>query len=378
MIPALDVVIVNWNGGALVEACVASLARAAGALDLRVVVVDNASTDGSAEALEAFGPEALPPPSAGEGGPCVSKGRERGSRLPEEASPSGGSQPFLSASLPSLRDFVPADPLRGPPSPAEGGGRFTLRVIRSTENLGFARACNIGAAAGEAEAILFLNPDTRVEGPALLTARAALLAEPGTGIVGARQIADDGTVERSCARAPTAASLLGQALALDRLGLVPSHFMTAWDHAEDRAVDQVMGAFLMIRRPLFAGLGGFDERFFVYYEDVDLCRRARAAGYAVRHVASAVIGHAGQGTTRQARAHRLFYILRAGVQYAAKHHGRATALALLATAFLAQVPMRLALAAIRGAPGEAAETLRGARLLARATPALLAGVLRGR
>jgi N-acetylglucosaminyl-diphospho-decaprenol L-rhamnosyltransferase len=255
---------------------------------------------------------------------------------------------------------------------------MTLRVIRNTENLGFARACNIGAAAGDAEAILFLNPDTRVDGPALLTARAALLADPATGIVGARQIADDGTTERSCARAPTAASLIGQALALDRLGLVPTHFLTGWDHAEDRAVDQVMGAFLMIRRPLFAGLGGFDQRFFVYYEDVDLCRRARAAGVAVRHVAGAVIGHAGQGTTRQARAHRLFYILRAQVQYAAKHHGRGTALALLAAAFLAQLPLRLALAALRRAPGEAGEVLRGAALLARAAPALLAGILRGR
>ncbi|GJD79124.1 hypothetical protein NBEOAGPD_2345 [Methylobacterium gregans] len=324
-LPALDVVIVNWNGGALVQACVASLARAAAGLDLRVVVVDNASTDGSAEALEAFA-------HAG---------------------------------------------LRPSPPPSAGGGRMTLRVVRNAENLGFARACNIGAAAGAADTVLFLNPDTRVDGPALLTARAALLADPRTGIVGARQIADDGTVERSCARAPTSASLLGQALALDRLGLVPTHFMTEWDHAEDRAVDQVMGAFLMIRRPLLAMLGGFDERFFVYYEDVDLCRRAREAGFAVRHVAGAVIGHAGQGTTRQARAHRLSYILHARVQYAAKHHGRATALALLAASFLAEVPLRLAQAGARRAPGEAAEILRGAALLARATPALLAGILRG-
>jgi N-acetylglucosaminyl-diphospho-decaprenol L-rhamnosyltransferase len=377
-LPALDVVIVNWNGGALVEACVASLARAAGAMDLRVVVVDNASSDGSAEALEAFGLEALPPPSAGEGGPRVSEGRsgrspaERGATVQTEAALLKPAQPFSEAEVPS------PPLLRRVPSPAEGGGRMTLRVIRNTENLGFARACNIGAAAGDAEAILFLNPDTRVDGPALLTARAALLADPATGIVGARQIADDGTTERSCARAPTAASLIGQALALDRLGLVPTHFLTGWDHAEDRAVDQVMGAFLMIRRPLFAGLGGFDQRFFVYYEDVDLCRRARAAGVAVRHVAGAVIGHAGQGTTRQARAHRLFYILRAKVQYAAKHHGRGTALALLAAAFLAQLPLRLALAALRRAPGEAGEVLRGAALLARAAPALLAGILRGR
>mgnify|MGYP004726753519 CR=1 FL=1 len=89
-----------------------------------------------------------------------------------------------------------------------------------------------------------------------------------------------------------------------RLGLVRPHFRREGGHGEDRAVDQVMGAFLMIRRDLFAALGGFDERFFVYFEDVDLCVRARAAGLSVRHVAGASAAHLGQGTTRRARAHR--------------------------------------------------------------------------
>ena len=65
-------------------------------------------------------------------------------------------------------------------------------------------------------------------------------------------------------------------LGLDRLfpRLFQPHFMTEWDHSQNRQVDQVMGAFLMIRRALFDALGGFDERFFVYYEDLDLCLRA--------------------------------------------------------------------------------------------------------
>lgn len=310
--PAIDVVIVNWNGGGLVRACLASLAAAEAeigdALALHVVVVDNGSTDGSADDLPALA--------------------------------------------------------HGPV------------VVRAGENLGFARACNRGAAEGQAGVILFLNPDTRVSAESLRTAHAALLADPATGIVGARQLAGDGSVERSCARAPTPSSLLGQALALDRLGLVPTHFMTEWDHLDDRAVDQVMGAFLMIRRDLFVRLSGFDPRFFVYYEDVDLCLRARQAGFAVRHVAGAVIRHEGQGTTRQARAHRLFYILRSGVLYAAKHHGRASALALLALALLAQVPMRLALAARRRSGAEAAEVLRAGALFLGAAPALLRAVFR--
>ncbi|QGY05826.1 glycosyltransferase family 2 protein [Methylobacterium mesophilicum SR1.6/6] len=305
--PALDVVIVNWNGGALLRACLASLAAARDAGTVQVTVVDNASTDGSTEDLPA-----LPRP---------------------------------------------------------------LRLIRNDANLGFGRACDQGAAAGDAPAILFLNPDTQVAPDALGIARAALTADPRTGIVGARLVDPDGRTARSCARAPTALGLLGRALALDRLGLVRPHFLLEWDHAEDRAVDQVMGAFLMIRRDLFTALGGFDPRFFVYWEDVDLCARARATGFAVRHVAGAVARHEGQGTTRQVRARRLFYFLRSQILYAGKHHGPAASLALTAASFGAQVPLRLALALARRAPGEAAEVLRAASLLAAALPGLVPGLL---
>ena len=307
--PALDVVIVNWNGGALLRACLASLAAARDAGTVQVTVVDNASTDGSAEDLPA-----LPRP---------------------------------------------------------------LRLIRNDANLGFGRACDQGAAAGDAPAILFLNPDTQVAPDALGIARAALTADSRTGIVGARRVDPDGRTARSCARAPTALGLLGRALALDRLGLVRPHFLLEWDHAEDRAVDQVMGAFLMIRRDLFTTLGGFDPRFFVYWEDVDLCARTRAAGFSVRHVAGAVARHEGQGTTRQVRARRLFYFLRSQILYAGKHHGAAASLALAAASFGAQLPLRLALALARRSPGEAAEVLRAAGFLAAALPGLASGLASG-
>jgi len=305
--PALDVVIVNWNGGGLLRACLASLAAAQDAAAVQVTVVDNASTDGSIETLPA-----LPRP---------------------------------------------------------------LRLIRNATNLGFGRACDQGAAAGDAPAILFLNPDTQVAPDALSVALAALMADPRTGIVGASLVEPDGRTARSCARTPSALGLLGRALALDRLGLLRPHFLLEWDHAADRAVDQVMGAFLMIRRDLFRMLGGFDPRFFVYWEDADLCARTRAAGFSVRHVAGAVARHLGQGTTRQVRARRLFYFLRSQILYAGKHHGVAAALALTAASFGAQVPLRLALALARRSPGEAAEVLRAAGLLAAALPGLVPDLL---
>ena len=299
----IDVVVVNWNAGPLLRDCLASLAGCANRADLRVVVIDNASHDGSADGLAISG--------------------------------------------------------------------LDLTVVRNRDNRGFARACNQGAALGRAQAVLFLNPDTSPDADSLATARAALMADPGTGIVGARLIDGEGRTQRSCARTPGAARLIAHTLFLDRiLPTIPPHFMLDWDHAESRPVDAVMGAFLMIRRPLFERLGGFDERFFVYWEDADLCTRAGEAGLRVRHVAQARVHHRGQGTTEAVKDRRLFYFLRAQALYAAKHHGRAAGLGVLATAFLVQLPIRFARALVHRAPSEAAAVWRAGRMLLAAVPGM--------
>ncbi|MEH3119761.1 MAG: glycosyltransferase family 2 protein [Methylorubrum populi] len=307
MSPRLDVVIVNWNAGDQLRACLASLAASAGAERLRVVVVDNASTDGSAQDL--------------------------------------------------------------------GQAGLAPIVLRNERNLGFARACNQGAALGTADAILFLNPDTQVSRDGIPAARAVLEASAGTGIVGARLVDAAGRTHRTCARHPTAASLIAHTLFLDRLlpGLVRPHFLLDWDHGQTRAVEAVMGAFLMIRRPLFERLGGFDERFFVYWEDADLCARTRAAGFAVCHAAQAEIRHRGQGTTEAVKDRRLFYFLRAQALYARKHHGRAVFLGVLAAAFAVNLPGRLGRALARGSAGDAGAVIRAGGMLAASLPSLLTG-----
>ena len=301
----IDVVIVNWNGGALVRACLASLAGAGDDPAKAVVVVDNASVDGSADELE----------------------------------------------RPDLR----------------------LAVLRNADNAGFGRACNQGAALGRAPAILFLNPDTEVGPDALRLALAALAQDPTVGVVGAQLVDGAGRVQRMCARRPSAKSLIGQELLLDRLmpGRVPTHFMTEWDHAASGPVDQVMGAFLMIRRSLFEQLGGFDDRFHVYYEDVDLCARVCDAGFIIRHLAEATVRHDGQGTTRQVKARRLFYIQRSRLLYAAKHHGSAATLILAAATFAVQLPLRLGSALLRRSPREAGQVVHATMLLAGAMPGIL-------
>jgi GT2 family glycosyltransferase len=105
-------------------------------------------------------------------------------------------------------------------------------------------------------------------------------------------------------------------LFLDRLcpTLLPPHFLADWDHGDTRSVDQVMGAFLMIRRTLFEQLGGFDERFFLYYEDVDLCLRVRQASGRVVYFAGARAHHIGGGTTEAVKDQRLFYLATGKVQ----------------------------------------------------------------
>ncbi|KQT50006.1 glycosyl transferase [Methylobacterium sp. Leaf456] len=301
----LDVVIVNWNAGDQLAACLSSLAACDDAAALRVVVVDNASTDGSAQKLEREG--------------------------------------------------------------------LHVTVLRNAQNLGFARACNQGATLGSAEAILFLNPDTEVSRDGIGEARAVLEADSRTGIVGARLVDEAGHTHRTCARTPTGFSLVAHTLFLDRLlpGRVPPHFRLDWDHADTRAVDAVMGAFLMIRRPLFERLGGFDERFFVYWEDADLCTRTGEAGFSVCHAARAVIRHRGQGTTAAVKDRRLFYFLRAQALYGQKHHGQVALLGVLAAAFTVNLPVRLVRALLRGGPGEAGAVLRAGRWLAAAAPKLL-------
>jgi len=308
-LPSLSIVTVNWNSGDLLRDCVASLPAALsdGVVLERMMVVDNASADGSADGLDA--------------------------------------------------------------------GGAPLTVLRNPVNRGFAAACNQGAAGVLADWLLFLNPDTRLSARSLAPAL-AFLADPANarvGILGIRLVDEGGVTQRSCARTPTCARILAQAVGLERLwpSRFPPHFMTEWDHADTRPVDQVMGAFLLIRRALFEELGGFDERFFVYFDDVDLCLRARRAGWRVVHFAGAEAHHRGCGTTDRVRDLRLFYALRSRILFAFKHFSPAAA-ALTTAATVTVEPLARLVHAVAGrSPADARAVLRGTALLWRALPGLL-------
>jgi len=111
--------------------------------------------------------------------------------------------------------------------------------------------------------------------------------------------------------------------------------MREWNHLESRSVDQVIGAFLLIDRGLFVDLGGYDERFLVYYEDVDLSLRARAKGFCSMYLSTTYAYHVGGGTARKYWAESLFLNRRSRIQYARKHFGAGAVIALtIATLFV--------------------------------------------
>jgi GT2 family glycosyltransferase len=195
------------------------------------------------------------------------------------------------------------------------------RIINS-ENLGFSKACNQGFRQARAPYVLLLNPDATVLENTLPTALRYMQNNPDVDILGCQLHNEQGKVSPSCARFPKPHRYFFHAIGL--CGLMPSVFhpptlMTDWDHSSSRAVDQVMGAFMLMRRSIFDRIGYFDERYFVYYEELDFSLRLKQAGGVSYFNADIKSIHAGGGTTRGVLGYRLFLSLRSRLQYARKH-----------------------------------------------------------
>ncbi|MGB0903515.1 MAG: glycosyltransferase family 2 protein [Mangrovicoccus sp.] len=157
-------------------------------------------------------------------------------------------------------------------------------LIRSAENLGFAKANNVVAAAASTEWLLLLNPDTEVHDKAVDNLLDFAKAHPEAGITGGRTVFPDGSLNRgSCWMRITPWSTVCNALALSWIFADTNIFnpeaIGAWKRDTVREVDIVVGCFLMIRRELWNELEGFDLKYFMYGEEADLCLRAKAKGY---------------------------------------------------------------------------------------------------
>jgi GT2 family glycosyltransferase/glycosyltransferase involved in cell wall biosynthesis len=196
------------------------------------------------------------------------------------------------------------------------------RLIELDENAGYARANNIGIDAARGRAVLLLNSDCFLAPGALAELVAALARHPDAAAVGARLLNADGTLQRSAWPFPRPGRLLLEAFLLHRplgkLGLVDD--LRTWPHDEERAVDFLIGACLLVRREALAEVGGFDEGFWLYGEEADLCRRLARRGWRIVLAPEARAVHVGGASSRNSTT-RLRHFYRGQKNFLRKHGG---------------------------------------------------------
>jgi GT2 family glycosyltransferase len=214
-----------------------------------------------------------------------------------------------------------------PDASLEAVADLPLTALQLTRNGGFAYGVNTGWRAGRGTYVLLLNPDARI-GPGALEVLVAAIEEiASVGAVGPRIVHADGTLDWSQRRYPRLRSTYARALFLHRL--FPEAPWTD-ELVRDEAAyarrnwpDWLSGACLLVRREALERLDGLDEGFFMYAEDIDLCRRLRDAGYELLYEPAAVVEH--EGGASAPRAALLPTLAKSRIRYAVKHRGRLAA-----------------------------------------------------
>ncbi len=259
---SLSIVIVNWNSYRFLERCLQSIAETLSPAVYEVIVVDNASTDDSVSLI---------------------------------------------------RSGFPA-----------------VRLIANDNNAGFARANNQGFAGSKGKYVLILNPDTVVLPQAIERLTGFLDQHPDFAAVGPKLVNADKTIQFECARNfPTLFTELFWITTLVRRfpknKVVGRYLMSYWDHLSGREVDCLSGAGILIRREVLENINFFDEGFFMYGEDVDLCYRVRKSGRRIYYLPEAEIIHYGGGSSRLISARAAAHDRQALQRFFRKHYGVFTA-----------------------------------------------------
>jgi N-acetylglucosaminyl-diphospho-decaprenol L-rhamnosyltransferase len=258
--PDLSILIVNWNVKALLRDCLKSIERGQGELHLEVIVVDSASSDGSAAMV--------------------------------------------------AQEFP------------------WITLLACSENVGFARGNNLAIAKANGRYILLLNPDTVVLHDALTVMLHYLEGHPEIGVVGAQLLNGDGSVQSSRRRFPTLATAFFESTWLEPFA--PACLLARYNMADIPAdqvadVDWLVGACLMAPRAIAETVGGLDEAYFMYSEELDWCRRVKAAGWRIVYLPTARIVHYVGKSSEQAVVARHINFQRAKLRYFRKYHGRLAA-----------------------------------------------------
>jgi GT2 family glycosyltransferase len=201
-----------------------------------------------------------------------------------------------------------------------------VRLMRMPTNTGFARACNVGVRASGGRYAVLLNPDAELCPGALGTLVALADAYPDAAVLGGSVVAPDGTLDPASRRnIPTPAMAFARLFRLPGLSRVlglPPYNVTVVGEGEAPEVGAVSGSFMLLRRSAFDALGGFDERFFLYAEDLDFCLRAPVAGWTVRSTGRAVAVHHKHVSAAQAPYRTLWHFYRTMILFHRKHYAR--------------------------------------------------------
>src|SRR5271165_2289293 len=252
----VSVIIVSWNARDYLMQCLASVSAEACRYPTEIIVFDNASSDGSADAVAA--------------------------RYPN------------------------------------------VRLIRNTENLGFAKANNIAVSASTGRYLCFVNSDVKLLPHSISGLVDFCEAHANVGMAGPRIVGGDGKLQRSCRGFPTVWNMFCRALALDTLfprnKAFTGYKLYHWPQDSPRPVDILNGCFWLVRREALNQVGPLDEEFFMYAEDMDWCKRFWTQGWQVFFVPSAEANHCGGASTSNSALRFYIEMQKANLKYWVKHH----------------------------------------------------------
>jgi GT2 family glycosyltransferase len=226
-------------------------------------------------------------------------------------------------------DIIVVDNASNDGSPAMIRGNYPrVRLIALHQNVGFAGGNNRGLAAARGEWILLLNSDAQIRPGAISALAEYLEVHPAVGLVGPKLLNGDGTTQSSRRRFPSLAVLFLESTWLQPLAPPRSlrrFYMEDVPDSGAHAVDWVTGAAMMVRKEVVDQVGGLDDGYFMYSEELDWCRRIRQAGWEIAYTPDAEVVHYGGKSSEKVVPARHIYFQASKVRYAYKYHGRLVA-----------------------------------------------------
>jgi N-acetylglucosaminyl-diphospho-decaprenol L-rhamnosyltransferase len=196
-----------------------------------------------------------------------------------------------------------------------------VTLIENSTNIGFAAANNQGLQHSRNPYILLLNPDTELQPNALQLLHQFMIDQPRCGAAGARLLNPDGTLQPSAFPMPSLRREVWRLLHLDAIKPYALYPMSRWPIDAARSVDSVQGACVIVRRAALDQIGLFDEDYFIYSEEIDLCYRLRTAGWSIDWLPQAQVVHHGGQSTQQVADEIFIRLYQGKIIFFRKHAG---------------------------------------------------------